>query len=47
MESDFALRTPGNYHYHCSLLEGPLAAADSVTYGVNYESVLNKLEYFQ
>ena len=46
MESDFALRTPANYDYHCSLLEGPLAAADSVTYGVNYESVLNKLEYF-
>ena len=40
------MRTPANYDYHCLLLEGPLAEADSVTYGINYDSVLNKLEHF-
>ena len=38
------LRTPNNYDYHCSLLFGPLAEADSVTYGVNYKSTLNDLQ---
>ena len=28
------------------MLSGPLAYADSVTYGVNYHSVLNDLMYF-
>ena len=27
-------------------MKGPLAEADSVTYGINYESVLNQLEHF-
>lgn len=45
-ESDFVLRTPASYNYHCSLLSGPLAEADSVTYGVNYESALNRLQDF-
>lgn len=40
------LRSPANYDYHCSLLSGPLAEADSVTYGVNYKSSLNGLEEF-
>ena len=45
-ENEFLLRTPATYDYHCSLLCGPLAEADSVTYGVNYHSVLNDLVYF-
>ena len=40
------LRTPTSYDYHCSLLFGPLAEADSVTYGINYESSLNRLQDF-
>ena len=40
------LRTPATYDYHCSLLSLSLAEADSVTYGINYNSVLNKLEDF-
>ncbi len=45
-EQDFTLRTPESYDYHCSLLSGPLAMADSTTYGVNYQRPLNKLSYF-
>ena len=44
-ESDFVLRMPRSYDYHCSLLSGPLAEADLVTYGVNYESALNKQDF--
>ena len=33
-EDEFVMRTPDNHDYHCSLLKGPLAAHDSVTYGV-------------
>ena len=40
------MRTPENYDYHCSLLSGSLAKADSVTHGLNYFSALNKLEDF-
>ena len=40
------LRNPVNYNYHCSLLTGVLREADSVTYGINYESVLNQLDAF-
>jgi len=42
----FVLRSPENYDYHCTLLNGALAETDSVTYGVNYSSVLNKLVDF-
>lgn len=42
----FFLRNPANYKYHCSLLTGVLREVDSVTYGLNYESVLNKLVDF-
>lgn len=45
-EKDFILRTPQSYDYHCSLLSGPLAEQDSVTYGVNFRSPLNDLKYF-
>ena len=45
-EDDFVPRTPASHDYHCSLLLGPLREADSVTYGVNYESALNTLEHF-
>ena len=40
------LRTSESYDYHCSLMKGSLAEADSVNYGINYKSVLNKLEDF-
>lgn len=42
----FVLRNPANYEYHCSLLSGLLRETDSVTYGINYESVLNQLDDF-
>lgn len=42
----FVLRNPDNYDYHCSLLTGVLAETDSVTYGINYKSALNKLDDF-
>lgn len=42
----FVLRTPVNYDYHCSLLSGPFSETDSVTYGLNHHSVLNKLKHF-
>jgi hypothetical protein len=40
------LRTPSAHDYHCSLLSGPLADTDSVTYGINYSSTLNNLAHF-
>ena len=44
----FVLRNPINCRYHCScsLLSGILYEVDSVTYGVNNESVLNRLDDF-
>ena len=49
-EEEFIRRTPDNHDYHCSLLNGPLAEQDSVTYGVNALSVRHVLfqpqEYF-
>lgn len=46
MAKEFISRTPESYDYHCSLLDGPLCAEDSVTYGVNYSSVLNDIDNF-
>lgn len=43
---EFTPRTPETYNYHCSLLEGPLAQDDSITYGVLYSSPLNLLDNF-
>lgn len=40
------MRRPENHDYHCSLLQGPLATQDSITYGVNRESALNELDGF-
>ena len=40
-------RTPAEYDYHCSLLHGPLANADSITYGINYCSPLNSIVAFR
>jgi len=45
-ESDFQLRDPVTHDGHCSLLQGPLAEEDSVTYGVNGPSCLNQIEHF-
>ena len=42
----YVLRNSVNYKYHCSLLTGVLREADSITYGINYESVLNQLDDF-
>ena len=39
-------RTPAEYDYHCSLLHGPRAHADSITYGINYCSPLNSIVGF-
>ena len=40
------MRDPASYDCQCSLLEGPLAAADSTTYGLNYASPLNQIHGF-
>ena len=40
------MRTPDLYDYHCSLLSGPTATDDSVTYGINYKSPLNDIDNF-
>ena len=45
-ENMFILRNPDNYDYHCSLLTGVLAETDSITYGINCKSALNKLDDF-
>jgi hypothetical protein len=45
-ESAFVPRTQASYDYHCSLLDGPLSCEDSVTYGINFRSPLNDLQYF-
>lgn len=42
----FLLRCPATHDYHCSLLTGPLADNDSITYGINSKSILNTLDYF-
>lgn len=34
------------YDHHCTLLTGPLASSDSVTYGVNERSVLNDIDHY-
>ena len=44
--SQFKLRTPESYDYHCSLLEGELESYNSTTYGLNFNSPLNMLEGF-
>ena len=45
-EENLHRRTPAEYNYHCSLLQGPLASADSTTYGINYCSPLNNIKGF-
>ena len=40
------MRTPSNYDYQCSLLNGPLGSTESVTYGINYCSPLNQINGF-
>ena len=46
VESEFRLRDPASYDKHCQYLEGELRDYDSVTYGINYESPLNKIHGF-
>lgn len=46
LAKEFTLRTPQSYDYHCSLLDGPLCTEDSVTYGINYSSILNDIDNF-
>lgn len=43
---DFVLRDPASYDYHCSLLEGPLAAEHSGTYGIKCESPLYRIRSY-
>ena len=38
--------TSCEHQHHISLLNGPLAEADSTTYGVCYNSPLNDIKYF-
>lgn len=45
-EEEFTLRTKENHDHHCTLLDGPLAAFNSTTYGVNHSSTLNEIDYF-
>lgn len=46
-EEDFSLRTPSTYNRDCERIEnGTIPEYDSVTYGLNYRSPLNKIEYF-
>ncbi len=45
-EEDFQLRTPETYDRNCTRLEGLFPEEDSVTYGLNYRSPLNKIEHF-
>lgn len=45
-EEGLILRNQMNYDYHCSLITGPLASAESVTYGINYRSSLNDINGF-
>ena len=45
-EKYFVLRNPTSHSRHCELLQDPdLSEHYSVTYGVNRDSFLNKLEY--
>ena len=46
IEEAFTLRTPAQYDYSCSLLDGPLASFDSTTYGINDCSPLNQIDSF-
>lgn len=46
VESEFQLRDPISYDRHCRHLEGELGDYDSITYGINYESPLNKIHGF-
>jgi hypothetical protein len=45
-EDEFQLRDPETHDYHCSLLDGPLSAEDSTTYGVNVPCPLNSINHF-
>ncbi len=45
-DENFQHRNPSSHNRQCSLLNGPLSAADSTTYGINGRSVLNDIPYF-
>ena len=40
------MRTPANYDYHTSLLEGSHASADTTAYGIVNRSPLNEIDRF-
>ena len=46
-EDEFTLRDPVTHAHHCALLNGPLRAEDSTTYGINGVSVLSSIDHFQ
>lgn len=45
-KDEFILRDCASHDYYCSLLEGPFGSEDSVTYGINSISCLNKIKHF-
>jgi len=45
-EEGLILQNQMNYDYHCSLLTGPLASAEAVTYEINYRRSLNDISGF-
>ena len=45
-EDDFVLRDHVSHDYYCSLLGGAFGSEDSVTYGINSTSCLNKIKHF-
>ena len=46
MESDFTLRDEESHQRHCSELEGESGSEALKLYGINRDSILNKLAYF-
>ena len=46
MESDFTLRDEESHQRHCTELEGESGSEASKLYGINRDSILNKLAYF-
>ena len=46
LENQFTLRDKTSHQYHCTLLEGDSGCKFSKLYGINRDSVLNELSYF-
>ena len=46
LESDFTLRDEESHQRHCTELEGESGSKALKLYGINRDSILNKLAYF-